>query len=84
VNKKYGTIDIGKMADLAILNKNPLDDITNSNKIYGVIMNGVYYDSKKIEELKNFTQSLSSSFHMNVKVLYSLVGSPLIRLQWAD
>lgn len=84
LEQDYGTVEIGKIADLVLLDKNPLDSITNSKTIYGVIMNGVYYDSNKIDELKDFTQSLSFSFHLNVKVLYSLISSPLIRLQFAD
>ena len=82
--KDYGTIENGKIADLIILNKNPLENIANSKTIDGVIMNGIYYDSDKLNELKNFTQSISSSFHMNVKVFYSLISSPLVRVQFAD
>ena len=80
----YGTIETGKIADLVILDKNPLAYITNSKMISGVMLNGVYYNSNKIQELKNFTQSTASSFHMNIKVIYSLVNSPLIRVQFAD
>lgn len=82
--KDYGTIENGKIADLIILNKNPLENIANSKTIDGVIMNGIYYDSDKLNELKNFTQSISSSLHMNVKVFYSLISSPLVRVQFAD
>jgi imidazolonepropionase-like amidohydrolase len=81
MEKSYGTVENGKIADLIILDKNPLENITNSKTIFGVILNGLYYDTDKIEELQNYTQSMASSFHVNVKILYSFIASPLIRQQ---
>lgn len=84
LEKDYGTIEIGKKADLVLLDKNPLDDIKNTKSIKGVLLNGVYYDQGKISELKKFSEGAASSFHMNVKTLVSLINSPLIRVQFAD
>ncbi|MHA7830961.1 MAG: amidohydrolase family protein [Flagellimonas sp.] len=80
----YGTIEIGKKADLVLLDKNPLQDINNTKSINGVLLNGVYYDEEKLTELKEFTEIAAGSFHFNVKTFLSLLNSPLIRVQFAD
>ena len=40
VDDRYGTLEPGKVADMIVLDADPLDDITNSRKIDSVWMNG--------------------------------------------
>jgi hypothetical protein len=84
LDENFGTIESGKNADLIILEKNPLENITHSSSISGVLINGIYYNIAEIEALKSFTASVASSFHMNVKIIYGFLKSPLIRVQFAD
>jgi imidazolonepropionase-like amidohydrolase len=44
-----GTIEVGKMADLLLLEANPLDDIKNTKMIAGVFINGNWMDKSKIK-----------------------------------
>ena len=48
---EIGSIKTGKLADLAILDINPLDDIYATDKVHAVMINGRMYDSKTMEEL---------------------------------
>ena len=40
IQAEYGSVEIGKKADLLILNKNPLDDISNTLTVSNTIKNG--------------------------------------------
>jgi imidazolonepropionase-like amidohydrolase len=42
-----GTIEVGKTADLLVLDANPLDDITNTRKISAVYLRGAAVDRRK-------------------------------------
>lgn len=54
LDAETGTLEIGKEADIAILEKNPLVDITNLRTVSAVITNGNYYKSSSLWSAADF------------------------------
>lgn len=50
-DRDIGTLAPGKLADLVILNENPLTDIRNSDKVDRVMLNGRLYDAATMNEV---------------------------------
>lgn len=48
---QIGTIEVGKEADLLILEGNPLTNISNTRKISAVIKTGKYYDRSQLDAM---------------------------------
>lgn len=48
---ELGSIEEGKLADLVLLNKNPLQDISNTKTIHGIFADGKYLNKKSINKL---------------------------------
>lgn len=48
---EIGSITVGKLADLVLLNANPLEDITNTQKIEAVVLGGRYLDRRRLDQL---------------------------------
>jgi imidazolonepropionase-like amidohydrolase len=48
---RLGTIEKGKLADLVLLDANPLDDIRNTQKIAAVIVNGRYLSRHDLDQM---------------------------------
>ena len=50
-----GSIEVGKRADMVILNANPLDDISNIRRIYRVVSRGRFFDPDDLWERVGFS-----------------------------
>jgi hypothetical protein len=60
MDQTLGTVEPGKIADLVLLDADPLQDITNTQKIRTVVMNGRAFDRKALNELLSEIEAAAS------------------------
>ncbi|MHA7627203.1 amidohydrolase family protein [Corallococcus sp. M7] len=51
MDKDLGSLEVGKLADLVVLDKNPLEDISNSRTVRYTMVNGRLYDANTLNEV---------------------------------
>jgi imidazolonepropionase-like amidohydrolase len=51
IDSEVGTIEVGKFADLILLDESPVKDIKNTRKISGVFVNGRWLDKIKLDAM---------------------------------
>ena len=68
-----GTIQPGKIADILIMDKNPLENLRNTNSLKYVIKNGVLYDASTLDEIAP-KKKKAPVFHWQTKKPVNLPG----------
>lgn len=55
-----GTVETGKLADLVLLDANPLTDISNTRRIYAVVANGRVLDRAALDRMLGSAQAAAN------------------------
>lgn len=56
---EYGTVEQNKFADLLLLDENPLENISNTKKIYAVVANGRLVQREVLDKMLNAIEGLN-------------------------
>jgi len=80
----FGSIEVGKVADILLLDSNPLVDISATRRIQGMLFDGQFYNREGLDQLMQFGAAQASSLQFNLQLLWRMLNSPIVRVQLAD
>jgi imidazolonepropionase-like amidohydrolase len=62
MDHQIGSLEVGKLADIIVMDKNPLVDIRNSESVEYVMVNGRLYDPETMDEIGNYDRKRSKFY----------------------
>ena len=74
---RYGSVAPGKIADLLLLDANPLEDIRNTQRLAGVIFNGNLYDRAALDGIQSHVEGRARSWSIGCKMLWRFIKNPV-------
>jgi imidazolonepropionase-like amidohydrolase/Tol biopolymer transport system component len=67
MQRELGSLEAGKLADLIVLDQNPLEDIRNSEFVKYTMVNGRLYEAETMEEIGNYSRKPGKFYWNNPK-----------------
>lgn len=77
LENSYGSVLPGQVADLVLLNADPLHDIRNTRDIDAVIFNGNHYARADLDRLLDHVQRRARSWSVGCKIVWRFLKNPV-------
>nr|WP_254898883.1 amidohydrolase family protein [Stenotrophomonas sp. NA06056] len=74
---RHGSVEVGKAADLVLLDGNPLLDIGNSRRVHAVLLAGHLYDRPRLDALLAYARAQARSPAVMTRLLWGFLTSPV-------
>lgn len=72
----YGTVADGKVADLVLLEADPLQDIRNTRRIRAVVFGGALYDREMLDRIDAHVARNARSWRIGAKIVWRFLRQP--------
>ena len=74
---RYGAVTVGRVADLLLLDANPLDDVRATRRIAAVLFGGALYDRAALAGIDAHVRRQARSWAVGCKILWRFVRRPV-------
>lgn len=74
---QHGSVEVGKAADLVLLDADPLLHMGNSRRVHAVLLAGHLYDRPRLDTLLAYARSQAESPAVMARLLWGFLTSPV-------